>query len=586
MLPSDLARLVYGYLEEKGLEATRNVFAKESFDLLAGDVQTPAIEGQKLSLIVDEYFLLKGVDMKGGSSDPENLLRLLWKQFDIVVGQLKHTTIPSFSKPNNRVRNVYKDQKARSRHFNKQNWVTLQQQKRNTQPLRTRKTVILPDIANGSKSRSKTSPRTSLEPQIIGNGATVPSNNKTSENLHEIDPSKNCGIVDVKSPKRKSVTPRKRTTEKLPLLPSHQEGIGTTPSTIAGGDGTGIMSLVEKILIQPELSEKLAENINKAVEIEAVSSTKSPEKTKEKEVNVESNFVVDSSKIDDIVEMMKSDPAFEDIFSSFADETFDGSTLLANPSVSNSNSVSLETPLKNMTTMISPSPKRGSSLSVAQSPNVEIKNAQAPMAHVRQLNFVSNTCGHENVYGQVVGDSDTVFRDQITDTNISYDKTSPPCATMNSKNIDNFQEIGAKSQNSGIVVFDKERDSYSEKCFQESNGNTANDASSKNEEIYVNKDRTIPSPLKISALENLAVMEFINSKCEVTRDNAVSCVDNTVSCVDSTVSCLDSSVSCGILQCLVWILQCLVWILRCLVCILQCLVWILQCLVVITLCHV
>lgn len=50
-----------GYLEEKGLEATRNVFAKESFDLLAGDVQTPAIEGQKLSLIVDEYFLLKGV---------------------------------------------------------------------------------------------------------------------------------------------------------------------------------------------------------------------------------------------------------------------------------------------------------------------------------------------------------------------------------------------------------------------------------------------------------------------------------------------------------------------------------------------
>ena len=38
-----------------------------------------------------------------------------------------------------------------------------------------------------------------------------------------------------------SVTPRKRTTENLPLLPSHQEGIGTTPSTIAGGDGTGIM---------------------------------------------------------------------------------------------------------------------------------------------------------------------------------------------------------------------------------------------------------------------------------------------------------------------------------------------------------
>lgn len=38
-----------------------------------------------------------------------------------------------------------------------------------------------------------------------------------------------------------SVTPRKRTTENLPLLPSHQEGISTTPSTIAGGDGTGIM---------------------------------------------------------------------------------------------------------------------------------------------------------------------------------------------------------------------------------------------------------------------------------------------------------------------------------------------------------
>lgn len=50
-----------GYLSEQGLKQTKDAFTKESPDLLGTDTDNDMDKGQKLSLIIEEYFLLKKI---------------------------------------------------------------------------------------------------------------------------------------------------------------------------------------------------------------------------------------------------------------------------------------------------------------------------------------------------------------------------------------------------------------------------------------------------------------------------------------------------------------------------------------------
>lgn len=50
-----------GYLSEQGLKETKDAFSKESPDLSGTDVDKDINKGQKLSLIIEEYFLLKRI---------------------------------------------------------------------------------------------------------------------------------------------------------------------------------------------------------------------------------------------------------------------------------------------------------------------------------------------------------------------------------------------------------------------------------------------------------------------------------------------------------------------------------------------
>ena len=50
-----------GYLSEQGLQQTKDAFTKESPDLLGTDTDNDMDKGQKLSLIIEEYFLLKKI---------------------------------------------------------------------------------------------------------------------------------------------------------------------------------------------------------------------------------------------------------------------------------------------------------------------------------------------------------------------------------------------------------------------------------------------------------------------------------------------------------------------------------------------
>ncbi|CAB4011872.1 NPAT isoform X2 [Paramuricea clavata] len=486
----DVARLIFGYLSDQGLEETKNCFSKESPDLLGRDLDNHMNEGRKLSLIIKEYFKLKGNEKKDIPTDPENVLLSLWKQFDVLVGQLKHTTIHNSEKDKSRAKRGFSDQKARVRHLNKQNWVALQQKNKSLAANRDLHPKPINggvnDLIHGPPNPPQCSPQPSINSQYVQirpypaanvtPGHDVSTVNKTplwktptksvvphssvgvlqsniiSESLQEVNSSQYLQSEQLlpsdnfKSPKRKSVPPKKRTGETVPAMPAAQ--ISTKTATVTSAQTSvqedsqlDIQNIVDKILGRPELSEKLAENINRAVEMDALTSQQ-PDFNKVMENNIQTqNAVVDRNRVDDIMEMMKSDPVFEELFSSFenfesceesdtgqtkdsepknssnpsstslddeecANEALDALLLLASSPVRSvpPSSGTLETPQKcNASVMFSsPVVPSTSSVPVVLSPgglNHSKRPSQPIMSHVRQLNFVGN--------GKTVGNGST-----------------------------------------------------------------------------------------------------------------------------------------------------------------------------------
>uniref|UniRef100_A0A3P9KS28 Uncharacterized protein n=1 Tax=Oryzias latipes TaxID=8090 RepID=A0A3P9KS28_ORYLA len=96
LLPSDVARLVLGYLQEEGLPATSRAFIHESPNLkeyaehTIGDGTIPAcvfsIFGKGLTTILNEYVAAKA---KESSQEVPLVMTSLWKKLDFTLNQIK-----------------------------------------------------------------------------------------------------------------------------------------------------------------------------------------------------------------------------------------------------------------------------------------------------------------------------------------------------------------------------------------------------------------------------------------------------------------------------------------------------------------
>ncbi|XP_051813941.1 protein NPAT isoform X2 [Acanthochromis polyacanthus] len=96
LLPSDVARLVLGYLQEEGLSATSQAFINESPNLkeyadhTIGDGTIPAcvfsVFGKDLTTILNEYMAAK---TKESSREVPVLMTSLWKKLDFTLNQIK-----------------------------------------------------------------------------------------------------------------------------------------------------------------------------------------------------------------------------------------------------------------------------------------------------------------------------------------------------------------------------------------------------------------------------------------------------------------------------------------------------------------
>uniref|UniRef100_A0A3Q0S5V8 Uncharacterized protein n=1 Tax=Amphilophus citrinellus TaxID=61819 RepID=A0A3Q0S5V8_AMPCI len=101
LLPSDVARLVLGYLQEEGLPATSQAFIHESPNLkeyaehTTGDGTIPAcvfsIFGKGLTTILNEYVATK---TKESCHEVPVVMTSLWKKLDFTLNQIKFTCNP------------------------------------------------------------------------------------------------------------------------------------------------------------------------------------------------------------------------------------------------------------------------------------------------------------------------------------------------------------------------------------------------------------------------------------------------------------------------------------------------------------
>ncbi|XP_037534431.1 protein NPAT-like [Nematolebias whitei] len=96
LLPSDVARLVLGYLQEEGLPATSRAFIHESPNLKeyaehsSGDGTIPAcvfsMFGKNLTTILNEYVAVKA---KESGHEVPLVMTSLWKKLDFTLNQIK-----------------------------------------------------------------------------------------------------------------------------------------------------------------------------------------------------------------------------------------------------------------------------------------------------------------------------------------------------------------------------------------------------------------------------------------------------------------------------------------------------------------
>ncbi|XP_077422797.1 protein NPAT [Vanacampus margaritifer] len=343
LLPSDVARLVLGYLQEEGLSATSHAFIQESPNLkeyaehTMGDGALPAcvfsVFGKGLTTILNEYMAAK---TKETSHEVPAMMTSLWKKLDFTVKQIKSLqNSPACSA----------SQRARSRvglaNLARQQVLTVTSA---SSLVCSSETSIISSPALSSQSvLSLSTPVSYSSPQI-----RAPPGNATPQQFHDISQSLSIQrdspiqiLVSEQRPnpgpmspgRRKWDTPRKRSGA---LGGPSGPGKSSTPASNVTAEPQPeevvdenfpqlvIQSARDKILGDRSLQEKLAENINKILANEPTPQTlKVPSSSVEDDQSIDEilglqgEIHMSEDAIHDILEQTESDPAFQALFDLF-----------------------------------------------------------------------------------------------------------------------------------------------------------------------------------------------------------------------------------------------------------------------------
>ncbi|XP_061637718.1 protein NPAT isoform X2 [Phyllopteryx taeniolatus] len=342
LLPSDVARLVLGYLQEEGLSATSKAFVQESPNLkeyaehTMGDGALPAcvfsVFGKGLTTILNEYIAAK---TKETCHEVPAVMTSLWKKLDFTLKQIKSfQSTPAVSA----------SQRARSRvglaNVAGQRVLTVTSA---SSLVCSSETTLIGSPALSSQSMlGHSTPVSYSAPQI-----RAPPGNATPQQFHDVSRSLNIQnspiqiIVSEQRPnpgpmspgRRKWDTPRKRSGA---VGGSNGPGKSSTPANNVTAESQPVEEVDEnfpqlviqnardKILGDRSLQEKLAENINKILANEPTPQTpKAPSNSIEDDQSIDEilglqgEIHMSDDAIHDILEQTESDPAFHALFDLF-----------------------------------------------------------------------------------------------------------------------------------------------------------------------------------------------------------------------------------------------------------------------------
>ncbi|CAN9511501.1 unnamed protein product [Ophioblennius macclurei] len=347
LLPSDVARLVLGYLQEEGLSATSRAFIHESPNLreyadhTTGDGAIPAcvfsLFGKGLTTILNEYVAVK---TKESRHEVPAVMTSLWKKLDFTLNQIKSLqNSPSISAC----------QRVRSRvemaNMARQRTLTLMPPGAAVCASVPETGVIISSAHPSHGALSHSTPVSSSDPLIRpALGSSILSTPRDSP-VHIVVSEHRLNPGPMSPGRRKWDTPRKRSgalagpsgqsrpaaaAAAASATPTTTSSLNTEAQTEEVVDENFpqlvIQSARDKILGDRSLQEKLAENINKILKNpnelapqtpKASLSTVEEDQSIDEILGLQGEIHMSDDAIHDILEQTESDPAFQALFDLF-----------------------------------------------------------------------------------------------------------------------------------------------------------------------------------------------------------------------------------------------------------------------------
>ncbi|XP_030331996.1 protein NPAT isoform X2 [Strigops habroptila] len=343
LLPSDVARLVLGYLQQEKLLATCREFILESSDLkeyaehCTEDGFIPAcllsLCGKNLTTILNEYVAMK---TKETTNEVPAMMSSLWKKLDYTLSQIRSMQNSTGFSTNQRTRT-------------RSGIVEMKRQRMLQQSTPTNSGLLSVAYQSGPQNSSSV-----VSPQVIHRATINQSVSQTRLNtlfVHQSQSQENKSSRDFihiqvpasqerklhsnllspgrrksESQKRKSIT----TCGPLSATRSSDEVVAESEPLEEFIDGNFPQLVIEnareKILSNKSLQEKLAENINKIlgsdgnvaqVPKQTDSGPTEQETSIDEILGLQGEIHMSEEAIQDILEQTESDPAFQALFDLF-----------------------------------------------------------------------------------------------------------------------------------------------------------------------------------------------------------------------------------------------------------------------------
>ncbi|XP_035315932.1 protein NPAT isoform X2 [Cricetulus griseus] len=331
LLPSDVARLVLGYLQQENLTSTCQTFILESSNLkeyaehCTDEGFIPAcllsLFGKNLTTILNEYVAMKA---KETSNEVPTIMSSLWKKLDHTLSQIRNMqSSPGFAA----------HQRARTRNgiaeIKRQRWLASQTASGNSElmalPYGSGQFTTSPLVATQTVKPTGQISAPVRSNIVVVNQSQSQNAVTTAESLSVIPgPPEKKSQTSLMSPgRRKSESQRKSFTSSGPhsSIRNLQD-----PNAFAVEKQMVIENAREKILNNKSLQEKLAENINKfltsdnsiaQVPKQTDSNPTEPETSIDELLGLPSEIHMSEEAIQDILEQTESDPAFQALFDLF-----------------------------------------------------------------------------------------------------------------------------------------------------------------------------------------------------------------------------------------------------------------------------